>query len=123
MQFKTTSQSKIKDAVDAGKSNPEGNIMMKDLEIDQKCRDDFNTWYWNRVKLKDGKKFVSKSVGTCEGSINEPLTKSSFRKYNDNSCKYVGNSSESVNLGDETFKRSVGSQANVSDAINLRRHC
>ena len=124
VQFKTPRSPKVKDAVDAGKSNPEGNVMMKDLEVDQKCRDDFNTWYWNRVKLKEGKKSVSKSVGTCEGSINEPLTKSSFRKCNDNyHNKYVDNSSESVILVDETFIRSVGSQANVSDAINLRRHC
>ena len=29
------------------------------------------------------------------------------------------NSFESVNLGDETFKRSVGIQANISDAKNM----
>ena len=110
----TTLQSKIKDAVDAGKSNPEGNIMMKDLEIDQKCRDDFNTWYWNRVKLKEGKKFVSKSIGTCEGSINEPFTRSLPEKCYNNNCKFVGNSFESVSLGERTFKRDVGIQASVS---------
>ena len=122
VQFKTTPQSKIKDAVDAGKSNPEGNIMMKDLEIDQKCRDDFNTWYWNRVKLKEGKKFVSKSIGTCEGSNNEPFTRSSPERCCNNNCKIVGNSSESVIFGNETFRRSVGIQANVSDK-NMVKHC
>ena len=122
VQFKTTSQSKIKDAVDAGKSNPEGNIMMKDLEIDQKCRDDFNTWYWNRVKLKEGKKFVSKSTGTCEGSINEPFTRSLPEKCYNNNCKFVGNSSESVSLGEKTFRRDTGIQVNVSDKDIIKQY-
>ena len=120
MQFKTTRESQVKNAVDAGKSNLEDNDVIKeDLDGDQKCRDDFNTWYWNRVNLKEGKKSVSKSVGTCEGSINEPLTRSSFRKNKDNHCKFAGYSSESVSLGEETFRKSVGIQANVLYAKNM----
>ena len=39
----------------------------ENLEVDQKCRDDFNAWYWNCVRSKEGKKYLSKDVGTCGG--------------------------------------------------------
>ena len=53
MQFKTTRESQVKNAVDAGKSNLEGNDVIKeDLDGDQKCRDDLNTWYWIKVKRR-----------------------------------------------------------------------
>ena len=120
MQFMTTRESQVKNAVDAGKNNPEGNDVTKeDLEVDQKCREDFNRWYWKLQEEKEKGKTVPKGIGISDGSFNELLTKGSFRKCNDNyHNKYVDNSSESVILVDETFKRSLGSQANVSDAIN-----
>ena len=50
VQFKTTQESQIKNAVDACISNLAGNVVTEESqEVDQKCRDDFNTWYWNRV--------------------------------------------------------------------------
>ena len=97
VRFKTTQESQVKNAVDAGKNNLESNDVTKeDLEVDQKCRDDFNTWYWNRVKLKEGKTFVSKSIGICEGSINEPITRGSAVKCCKSHCKFVGTSSEAL---------------------------
>ena len=36
--------------------------------------------------------------------------------------QYVGNSSESVILGDETFRRSVGIQADVSDKNKVKHY-
>ena len=122
VQFKTTRESEVKIAVDAGKSNPEGNVLTKeDLEVDQKCRDDFNRWFWRRQEEKEkrGKKFVTKGFGTSDSSFNELCSRGSIRKYDDNYHNYVGNSFESVNLGDETFIRSVGIQANISDAKNM----
>ena len=100
VQFKNTQGSQVKNAVDASKNNPEGNVMMKEIiDVDQKCRDDFNTWYWNRVNLKEGKKLVSKGISTCDSSVHELFTRGSTEKCCNNYCKYVGNSSESVILG------------------------
>merc|ERR1711915_1074380 len=115
----------VKSAVDAGKSNPEGNVVTEeDLEVDQRFTEDFNRWYWKlqEEKEKRGKKLVSRGIGTSDSSINELFTRGSFRKYNDNYHKYVGNSSESVILGDETFRRSVGIQANVSDKNKVKHY-
>merc|ERR1712142_659587 len=101
---------------DAGKSNLEGNVVTEESkEVDQKCRDDFNQWYWKLQEEKEKGKTVPKGIGISDGSFNELLTKGSFRKCNDNYHKYVGNSSGSVILGDETLRRSVGIQASLSD--------
>ena len=44
VQSKKPQSSQIKNAVGAGKSNLEDNVVTKeDLEVDQKCRQDFNT--------------------------------------------------------------------------------
>ena len=93
----------------------------ENLEVDQKRRDDFNAWYWNRVRSKEGKKYVSKDVGTCGGSINEPFTKDSSGQCCNKFCN-VGNSSKSVIMGDEAFKRSVGIQVNVSDKDMIKHY-
>ena len=89
-------------------------VTKESLEVDQRCRDDFNTWYWNRVNLKEGKKLVSKGISTCDSSVHELFNGGSTEKCCNNYCKYVGNSSESVILGEKIFKRSVGTQASVS---------
>ena len=87
----------------------------EDLDIDQKCREDFNRWYWNLQEQKDKGKNMPKGIGSSDSSFNELFTRGSFRKYNDNyHNKYIGNSSESVILGEKIFKRSVGTQASVS---------
>ena len=65
---------------------------------------------------------MRRPVGTCESSIKEPLTKGSNEKCCNNNCKFVGNSSESVILGEKTFKKDVGIQASVSDK-NMVKHC
>ena len=106
MQIKTTRGSQVKNAVDAGKINPEGNDVSKeDLDVDQKCRDNFYTWYWNRLKLKEGKKLVSKCVCTCDSSLDELCTNGSFGNCRNIYYKIFGNSSESVIiLGDVAMK-------------------
>ena len=93
--------------------------MMKDLEVDQKCRDDFNTWYWNRVKLKEGKKYVSKAIGTCDSSINELVTQNSFEKFN-NIYNKKDNGSETILVENVHPTRSVGVQVKISNAANAK---
>ena len=66
----------------------------ENLEVDQKRRDDFNAWYWNRVRS-----------GQCCNKF----------------CNF-GNSSKSVIMGDEAFKRSVGIQVNVSDKDMIKHY-
>ena len=62
-----------------------------------------------------------KMFGTCGGSINEPFTKDSSGQCCNKFCN-VGNSSKSVIMGDEAFKRSVGIQVNVSDKDMIKHY-
>ena len=109
-------ESQVKDAVDACKSN----FMSKEaLELDQKCAQDFNAWYWAQQKLKEGKKYVSKAVGTCDSSINELVTKNSFEKFN-NIYNKKDNGSETILVENVHPTRSVGVQVKISNAANAK---
>ena len=63
VQFKTPRISQLECEVNACKNNF---VSKEALEIDKKCTQDFNAWYWAQQELKEGKKYVSKAIPTCE---------------------------------------------------------
>ena len=79
-------------------------------------------WYWIFQEEKEGKKYVSKSDGTREGSFNEHFTRIASKKYKNVYDKNVGNSTESVFSGNEACTRSVDIQADASIFKNVEKY-
>ena len=155
MKFKTSENSEVKNAVDTREDAVDDKMVVQETLEDKRCQEEFNKWYWKQERLKEerkqavtvkvlmkrdmendalkdesngkneGKKLVSKCVGTSDGLVNEPFTKYAFEMCNDNNySKEIVTDSESILLEDYARGvRNMNAKDEVSIAANLKRHC
>ena len=155
VKFKMSENSEVKNTVVTRDDAVGNKIVVQETLEDKRCQEEFNKWYWKQERLKEerkqavtvkvlmkrdmendalknesngkneGKKLVSKCVGTSDGLVNEPFTKYAFEMCHDNNySKEVVTDSESILQ--EDYARGVknmDAKDEVSIAANVKSHC